>query len=155
MNSKDLKALVISVIGKLKKQFEKVDFQYDFDQEGNDHLIVHDLLELECDDKNLEIIGSLFDSEFHDKGIFNVYLSYRNSNKSSSFEIYSYLENEYYQLDPIEIECGTGSIKWDDSNDFQKLFNTMIYSSKFPKELNKTKNENIVSTDNDDVALAA
>jgi hypothetical protein len=31
----------------------------------------------------------------------------------------------------------------------------MIYSSKFPKELNKTKNENIVSTDNDDVALAA
>ena len=83
MTGNEIKTKLLEIMNNIKKDYNETIFQYYFDDIENEHWILHDSLYLDTNEAFLEFIGSIFDSQFHDKKIFNINIAY----KTSSFLI--------------------------------------------------------------------
>lgn len=144
------------IIDELSKKYENTGFLYVYNDVFDEHIIVHNSFELEDDDEFLTFAGTMFDKCFHDNGIFNVYLSFRDIDVTSFQETYEFIDDNTIKITPVKIfNVFIDDLKADTSKvNTNKLFNNIMYS-KVESQLHKTEKSNSTTACNDSFAFAA
>ena len=68
---------VKEIIKIIAEKYKAYTFKYKYIRSEDEHWIYHDCEGLDFDENFHNFIGGLFDKEFHDNGVFNVYITYK------------------------------------------------------------------------------
>ena len=148
MNKNEIESRIIDSIIKLEKKYPDLFFQHRYNVNEDEHWIMHNSFELETDDDFLDFIGKDFDANFHDKGIFNVFVSCEKSFFITSENIINY-KNDFSNYETVKVTKYYDIIT-------QRTMNVLI-----PEVINTNQyknlayNEEVKMNQNSNFALAA